>query len=165
MNTITYQYNPKKVAALKRNILKILLFNLFISIMYALMGKIVFPSILGGISVIGLFILLLEHFSFIKKAYIEINEIGIKCSSSQYKIIPWGDVEDLKVFMLKTTPFLLINLKNNNDYLMKLNILRKFLASVSMKRTKAIFAESLKFYSEDPNTILNDCLKFAHKKR
>ena len=163
MNTITYQPNLNKVNVIKRRLFKKLIIYFAISVGLGLMGQIILSLVLGGLSLLGLFMLLLQYFSFIKKPYIEINDIGIKCSSSQYKIIPWDDVKELRVLMLRTTPYLVIDMKNNNDYLMKLNIPRKFLASISMKQANAIFTESLRLYEEEPNTILTCCLKFMHK--
>ena len=162
MDTITYQADPKKVALERKKSLKIIAVVVVIAGVYALLGGVVVPIFLVMLALGGLLYLLLQHFSIIKNPYIEINETGITSSANQYQLIPWDDVQDIKIFTIKTYSYLVIDVKNNNDYSSLLNIIKKFFSPISTKYTHAIFSERLALYAEEPTIILNNCLKYLH---
>ena len=115
------------------------------------------PFIIGGlffcISMVSLCL------SLFKKRYIEITNVGLKCQGTYDQLIPWSDIGSIKLKLIGRTPYLLIDIIDQEKYYKQLGVVKKCFVGLMAKKIGVMFWENLLPYNEDPTFILKHCLE------
>lgn len=164
MTAVTYHLDPDKLAATRKQIYR----NVFISAV--LIGIFSYQHNPMGVYVVSGFVVLClvglgysYYLYSLCEHYLELNPKGIRCTTTEFKLIAWSEIQNVALLKRGSKVFLLIYLHDVSGYLSAMTRYKRIVTRFAIKRCKgAVFCENLSLYRESPEDILTNCRHFLN---